>query len=154
MNLSAVTAGNMVITDPAFTDGFKSEQAFKQAFIGYIRQKQARGAPEVFEVENEEKEPGFPDLLVVHTSGYMAGQAQFFEMKVADKSGAFHMEPTQPRFYKAHPHLDISVVVWHRGCVSIIRADDVADKALERTSLRLNVRDFRRQYDAAEVFDS
>jgi hypothetical protein len=91
-----------------------------------------------FEIENEEKEPGFPDTLLVNADN----RALFFEFKVAYKSGRFTMEPTQPRFFKEHPNLSIFVVVWdaEKSMEYVIGADTIADKVLEKSSLTLNVR--------------
>lgn len=142
MILSAHNLGNHVILSERFDRPFRSEQDFKKAFMTFIRAdpSQVGTTPDVFEIENEEKEPGFPDLLVIYKSGH----AEFFEMKLADKSGNFKMEVTQPRFYKSHPDLDISVVVWFNGSVFILDAAEVAEIALSAASVRLNIRSFRK----------
>ena len=90
----------------AFGYSYTDEQAFKRAWMHYLS---CQVPCDVFEIENEEKEPGFPDLLcVTHGRSY----AQFFETKVARKGGIFKFENTQPRFYKQHPFMRIMVVVW------------------------------------------
>jgi hypothetical protein len=90
----------------AFGYSYANEQAFKRAWMRHI---ECQFPCDVFEIENEEKEPGFPDLLcVTHGGGY----AQFFEIKVARKGGIFKFEPTQPLFYRQHPFMRIMVVVW------------------------------------------
>lgn len=108
-----------------FGYSFKNEQDFKNAWIRYIR---GQNYCDVFEVENEEKEPGFPDLLCVDLA---SSHCMFFEIKVARRGGVFKFEPTQPRFYKAHPMLRIQVVVWDAQdkkvyCVGAQRAAQAA----------------------------
>ena len=111
----------------AFGNNFKNEQEFKTAWINYLRKQ---SFCEVFEIENEEKEPGFPDLLYVDLA---TSHAMFFEIKVAEKGGVFKFEPTQPRFYKLHPMLRIQVVVWdaQERKVYCIGAQRAAQAALE-----------------------
>ena len=90
----------------AFGYSYADEQAFKRAWMHYL---ECQAPCDVFEIENEEKEPGFPDLLcVTHGGSY----AQFFETKVARKGGIFKFEKTQPLFYRQHPFMRIMVVVW------------------------------------------
>ena len=116
---------------------FRDEQDFKTWCMGYIKQHKS---DVVFEIENEEKEPGFPDLLRVD----FMGRAFFYEIKVARKRGRFTFESTQPRFYKSHPMLNIMVIVWdaETHTVVFIPALEAADRVLEKGSLTLNVREF------------
>ena len=111
----------------AFGNNFKNEQEFKTAWMNYLR---SHNFCEVFEIENEEKEPGFPDLLYIDLC---ASHSMFFEIKVAEKGGVFKFEPTQPRFYKLHPMLRIQVVVWdaQERKVYCIGAQRAAQAALE-----------------------
>lgn len=121
-----VHTGKAVID--AFGYNFKNEQEFKTAWMNYIR-KQSLSFCEVFEIENEEKEPGFPDLLCIDSTSH----TMFFEIKVAEKGGVFKFEPTQPRFYKLHPMLRIQVIVWdaQERKVYCIGAQRAAHAALE-----------------------
>lgn len=116
---------------------FRDEQDFKTWCMGYIKTDKS---DVVFEIENEEKEPGFPDLLKID----FMGRAFFYEIKVARKRGRFTFESTQPRFYKLHPNLNIKVIVWdaEMHIVYFISALEAADKVLEKSSLTLNVREF------------
>lgn len=116
---------------------FRDEQDFKTWCMGYLKQDKS---DVVFEIENEEKEPGFPDLLRVD----FMGRAFFYEIKVARKGGRFKFESTQPRFYKLHPNLNIQVIVWdaEMHIVHFISTLEAADKVLEKSSLTLNVREF------------
>lgn len=116
---------------------FRDEQDFKTWCMGYLKHNKS---DVVFEIENEEKEPGFPDLLRVE----FTGRAFFFEIKVARKGGRFKFESTQPRFYKSHPTLNIQVMVWdaETHTVHCINALEAADKVLEKSSLTLNIREF------------
>lgn len=111
----------------AFGYSFKNEQEFKTAWMNYLRRQ---NYCEVFEIENEEKEPGFPDLLCIDLA---SSHSMFFEIKVASKGGVFKFEPTQPRFYKLHPMLRIQVVVWdaQEKKVYCIGAQRAAQAALE-----------------------
>lgn len=124
---------------------FRNEQDFKNAWLGWLRYNGRY--TDVFEVENEEKVPGFPDVLCIHNDG----TAEFHEMKLADKSGRFKMERTQPRFYVWHPHLNISVVVWCDGKVWMIPAQCIAMRALKNVSVSMNVNDFREVPYGTEV---
>lgn len=125
-----------------FGYSFADEQAFKKAWIHYLS---CQVPCDVFEIENEEKEPGFPDLLcVTHGGSY----AQFFETKVAEKGGIFKFEHTQPLFYKQHPFMRIMVVVWdaeqnkiytfgaRRACDAVLRIGKARPKGIY-----LNVRE-------------
>ena len=116
---------------------FRDEQDFKTWCKGYVCNDKS---DVVFEIENEEKEPGFPDVLKID----FLGRATFFEIKVARKGGRFKFESTQPRFYKSHPHLKIWVAVWdaENHMAYFIDALEAADKVLEKSSLTLNVREF------------
>ena len=116
---------------------FINEQDFKTWLMGYVR---CNAADTVFEIENEEKEPGFPDFLKID----FMGRAFFYETKFARKGGRFKFESTQPRFYKVHPTLNIEVAVWdaETHTVHFINAIEAADKVLEKSSLTLNVREF------------
>jgi len=125
-----------------FGYAFKDEQEFKRAWIAHIK---SMNLCTVFEVENEEKEPGFPDLLFIRTA---TQEARFYETKVARKGGVFKFEPTQPRFYKLHPELKIQVVVWdaEERVVYLVDADKAAKAALEKgratpKGIYLNVRE-------------
>lgn len=115
---------------------FRNEQDFKTWCMGFVC---SNAADTVFEIENEEKEPGFPDFMKVD----FMGRAFFYETKFARKGGRFKFESTQPRFYKAHPTLDIHVVVWDAEAhiAYFINAQEAADKVLEKGSLTLNVRE-------------
>ena len=126
-------SGKLLLRDKQFRD----EQDFKTWCIDYLKQGKS---DVVFEIENEEKEPGFPDLLRVD----FMERAFFYEIKVARKGGRFKFEPTQPRFYKSHPMLNIKVIVWdaETHVAFFISAFEAADKVLEKGSLTLNVREF------------
>lgn len=121
---------------------FKNEQAFK---VSYIEHLKSLYLCTVFEVENEEKEPGFPDLLCIKEN---TQEASFYEIKVARKGGIFKFEPTQPRFYKAHPELNIQVIVWdaEKSAIYTVEALAAANAALEKgratpKGIYLNVRE-------------
>ena len=127
---------------------FKSEQAFKNFWMTKLRGWTVL-SPDVFEIENEEKEPGFPDVLCV----YKSGQAAFFEMKVASSSGRFKMESTQPRFYSQHEDMDISVVVYDKENerICVIDAWQIKDRVLKHCSCSLNLNMFTFKETLLEV---
>lgn len=126
---------NVKYTITSFGYKFKNEQDFKRAWIEYLHKTEPCT---VFEVENEEKEPGFPDVLCINRQ---TGRATFYEIKLARKSGLFKFEPTQPLFYKQHPELDISVVVFdcEQKVVTVAKAEWTLKEVL-RSGLRVNVR--------------
>ena len=135
-----VHAGKAVIN--AFGHNFRNEQEFKTAWMSYLRKQ---NYCEVFEIENEEKEPGFPDVLCIDLA---TSHSIFFEIKVAERGGVFKFEPSQPRFYKLHPMLRIQVVVWDAQekrvyCVGAQRAAEAVLEFGKVTSkgIYLNVRE-------------
>lgn len=79
----------------------------------------------VFEVENEEKEPGFPDTLELLVSGLKDDKKHRFtgslvdcplatlaEYKVSDTLGFIDFKRSQPHFYKLYSHLQIVIRAW------------------------------------------
>jgi hypothetical protein len=99
---------------------FASEKQFKAAFIEW--QKQDNPRCYVFEIENEEKEPGMPDILVTQDSEYTMA-----EIKLSDKNGVITFQKTQPLFYKQHPRLEAIIIAWDalRNRVAMIAPDVV-----------------------------
>lgn len=118
---------------------FQNEQKFKEYWKLMMQNGSFYRPRAVFEVENEEKEPGFPDLLLVDSDN----EAIFYEIKVARKGGRFTFEPTQPRFFRSHPNLTIYVVVFDMEKQELfeIAAPLAAQAVLEKGSLTLSVRD-------------
>ena len=75
----------------------------------------------VFEIENEEKEPGFPDTLeikidrAIRRGPYGCARpewVEFVEYKVSDSRGYIEFRKDQPLFYKRHSDLRIMVRAW------------------------------------------
>jgi hypothetical protein len=96
----------MRIIDGLVHGPFKSEQEFKRSVI---RAWQKSGLNQTFfEIENEEKEPGMPDVLAVLPSL----PAFFTEFKYADKNGVIEFRKSQPLFYWQHPDLLIQILAW------------------------------------------
>jgi hypothetical protein len=87
-----------------------SEQAFKVAVIHAQASEQLR----IFEVENEEKEAGFPDSLEMYMAvlGEGLSPAQLVEYKVSDIVGYIDFQPRQPLFYARNDGLAIVVRAW------------------------------------------
>jgi hypothetical protein len=119
---------------------FRREQDFKTWWMKFVRESSLFPPRAIFEIETEEKEPGFPDVLLIDSEGY----AIFYETKVAYKGGRFEFEPTQPKFYRAHPNLAIYVVVLdkEKDMVHMVTAAQAAQEALDNQSLILNIRKF------------
>jgi hypothetical protein len=121
----------MRVVDLTFVTGpYKDEQAFKKDVMKSFKDDDPSSA--VFEIENEEKEPGMPDLLSV-------GQdlpAFFTETKYADKNGVIGFQKSQPRFYQNNPDLLIQILAWdtpRNRCVHISPEEVVAAKSLKMT---------------------
>lgn len=78
-----------------------------------------------FEVENEEKEPGFPDVIEVFENQ----RSVFVEYKVSDEKGIIEFQKSQPLFYRRNRQLDIRIIAWSVPDNSywVFRASDVLD---------------------------
>jgi hypothetical protein len=85
---------------------FKNEQEFKQAVLR-VWKENIFGHTH-FEIENEEKEPGMPDVLTINSSL----PAYFTEFKCSDKHGVIEFRKSQPLFYRQHRDLLIQVLAW------------------------------------------
>jgi hypothetical protein len=97
---------------------FKNEQKFKQAVLKVWRRDHSRQT--FFEIENEEKEPGMPDVLAM--SPFYP--ALFTEFKYADRNGVIEFTKAQPRFYRQHPDLRIQILAWDgRDGGRVVRLD-------------------------------
>lgn len=100
-----MTHGVKIITG-LVSGTFKSERDFKRAVLSVW--KDCRTRQTVFEIENEEKEPGMPDVLTMpHTDA-----AFFTEFKYADENGVVEFQKSQPLFYRRHPEVRIQILVW------------------------------------------
>jgi hypothetical protein len=85
---------------------FKDEAAFKAAVLKEWR----RDAPWFtrIEIENEEKEPGMPDVLSISNKL----PAFLTEFKISDGNGVIEFQKTQPHFYRLHEELLIDILAW------------------------------------------
>jgi len=111
---------------------FTDEAAFKAAVLKVWDKRSSDYTR--FQIENEEKEPGMPDVLSI--SGLPYCPAHFTEFKITDAEGAVTFRKTQPLFYKRHSDLRIEVLVWDvpRGrVVRIMPQEVVAAKTLRIT---------------------
>ena len=87
---------------------YEDEASFKKDYIKEL--KSAQQVPtDVYQIESEETEPGFPDLLAI-TNGF----AKMYELKVSDRYGTITFKKSQPAFYKRNSRLDILVVAFDR----------------------------------------
>jgi hypothetical protein len=108
---------------------FKNEAAFKAAALKALSTFESRYTR--FEIENEEKEPGMPDMLSVSRTR----PAIFTEFKCSDKNGVITFQKTQPLFYRKHTDLYITILAWDvpRGRVVSIKPQEV----IEARSLKI-----------------
>lgn len=131
-----------VVNGLGLKGSYKNEQAFK---MDWIAKSKERGLPDdiFFEVENEEKEPGFPDVMKI---GFTQ-KVSFYEMKITSANGTFKMQPTQPLFYRTHPTLDISVMVYSNETRKLycISGEELYKTALKKDSLVLRLEDFENE---------
>lgn len=109
---------------------FKDEAGFKAAVLKVWRKK----APQYtrFEIENEEKEPGMPDVLSI--SSERDHFAYFTEFKISNDKGVIKFQKTQPLFYRRHSGLPIEILAWDvpRSRVVLITPEEVvAAKSLK-----------------------
>jgi len=84
---------------------FKDENAFKQAVLKFWRKNCLFT---YFEIENEEKTPGMPDVLAMS----QVQRAFFAEFKISDARGVIEFQKTQPLFYKQNKKLQIEILAW------------------------------------------
>lgn len=82
------------------------EQEFKMSCI-YARKAKYNNL-KIFEIENEEKEPGFPDTLEISAND----PAALIEYKVTDESNNIKFQKAQPLFYRRNMDLCIKIFVW------------------------------------------
>jgi len=88
---------------------FKNEAAFKSAVLKAWRKLSMASWYTCFEIENEEKEPGMPDVLSVSNKL----PAFFTEFKVSDSKGVIEFQKTQPLFYQRHKDkMLIDILAW------------------------------------------
>jgi hypothetical protein len=85
---------------------FKNEQEFKLAVMRVWRKNNLRNTS--FEIENEEKEPGMPDVLTLIPDA----PAFFTEFKHAGKNGVIEFRKSQPLFYRQHRDMRIQILAW------------------------------------------
>jgi hypothetical protein len=115
---------------------FKDEQEFKQAVLKVWRRDHSRQT--FFEIENEEKEPGMPDVLAM-SPFYLAS---FTEFKYTDKNGVIEFTKAQPRFYRQHPDLRIQILAWDGradGRVVHLDPSEVVDAKTLRVTLPADI---------------
>jgi hypothetical protein len=83
----------------------QSEAKFKAAIIKLWKSEGI--FDEIFCIETEETEPGFPDVMVKLNDQEVY---KFFEFKVSDAKGLIEFTKNQPRFYLFHRGMDIQVL--------------------------------------------
>ena len=106
---------------------FKDEEAFKQAVLKVLR---THPKYKRFEIENEEKAPGMPDVLSISESL----PSFFTEFKISDAKGVIEFQKTQPLFYKQNEDINIDILVWDirfNRTVSISPKEVIATKSLK-----------------------
>jgi hypothetical protein len=96
----------MIIIDGLVRGPFRDEQEFKLRVLRAWKKNNLRIT--CFEIENEEKEPGMPDVLAMNPSL----PAHFTEFKYSDKRGVIEFKKSQPLFYRQHRDLLIQILAW------------------------------------------
>jgi hypothetical protein len=87
-----------------------------------------------FEIENEEKEPGMPDVLAINPSL----PSYFTEFKCSDKHGVIEFRESQPRFYRQHRDLPIQILAWDcRGDGRVIHLEP--SEVIDAKKLRIRL---------------
>jgi hypothetical protein len=110
---------------------FKNEAEFKSAVLKYWREKLALLT--FFEIENEEKEPGMPDVLVMSKTV----PAEFIEFKISDGNGVVEFQRTQPLFYRQNRRVDIYILAWDAKRDRVV--DITTEEVLAAKSLRMKI---------------
>ena len=110
---------------------FKDEAAFKAAVLKALSNHTSSYTR--FEIENEEKEPGMPDVLSISRTL----PALLTEFKLSDEDGVVKFQKTQPLFYRKHTDLYITILAWDvpRGRVVSIKPQEV----IEAKSLKIRI---------------
>jgi len=110
---------------------FKDEAEFKRAYLRFCQEETPKTVR--FEIENEEKTPGMPDILSISDK-----RAFFTELKVSDKKGVIKFEKSQPLFYKRYGGvIDIIILAWDKRFNRIIRIEP--EEIVSAKSLRLKI---------------
>jgi len=110
---------------------FKDEVSFKAAVLKAWKKDSPLFTR--FEIENEEKEPGMPDVLSMSNKL----PAFFTEFKISDNKSVIEFQPTQPLFYRRNAELHIDILAWDapRKRVVHIKPSEV----LEAKGLKFNI---------------
>ena len=113
---------------------FKSENDFKAAvlshWLAFVRHV------EIFEIENQEKEPGMPDVLIFPHQAQVAVptlKPGLVEFKISDANSVIRFQKSQPLFYKKYPNVLIYIVAWdvpRNRLVQISAEEILANKSL------------------------
>ena len=135
-------SGKLVIKagHPAVAEKFSpgDEQSFKTEMLRVKRI--LHPGRTYFEIENEEKEPGFPDTIEIFENQ----RVRLVEYKVSDKAGVIEFQRGQPLFYRRNRALDIRVIAWSvpDNSYYVFTADQVLEavKAHAKT-LKVSVKD-------------
>jgi hypothetical protein len=109
-----------IIEGLVFRRSFRNEADFKRAVIKTWQQDFLY---RVIEIENEEKAPGMPDVLLISRKL----PAILTEFKVADQNGDIKFQRTQPLFYKQHEDLLIGILAWDRCRAVLIEPSEIID---------------------------
>jgi len=82
----------------------------------------------VFCIETEETAPGFPDVIA-SVDGFSTWE--FIEFKVARTNNKIEFKKSQPRFYRTHPSLPITIFAYNNksGKISHFPASSIFDKS-------------------------
>ena len=111
---------------------YKNEAEFKAALIKQF----AKIYPNVtiFQIENEEKEPGMPDILFCSNHS----PSVWTEVKISDKNGRIEFQPSQPLWYKKHHQTqNIQILAWDVRFKRVVAMYPEDIVSLKKTSFQL-----------------
>ena len=128
MGKIALVNGVRVAAIEPFAPG--QEQEFKIAMMD-LRRSIVTINSDIFEVENEEKEPGFPDSIEINR---VSTACVLMEYKVSDAAGVITFEDTQPMFYRRNITMPIKICAYcvPENEIYIFRAPFVLDAIMAR----------------------
>lgn len=121
----------MTVIENLVSGPFRDEQEFKRAAMR-AWERNSGGHYTCFEIENQEKEPGMPDVLAMSR----VYPAYFAEFKYA-RDSVIEFTKAQPLFYKSHPDLLIWILVWDAGLNRVIQVKPA--EAVKARTLRMKI---------------
>jgi hypothetical protein len=118
------------VYDGKIAGPFASEQQFKHAIMQFWLRE--RLVDDAIEIENEEKEPGTPDVFA-----FINTHCTLYEFKLADAHSVITFEKTQQPFYLRHPKLRIRIIAWDAPRERVVTLEPAA--VIKAKSLRFTI---------------